>query len=53
MDVVAVLSENAERGAYWKKLKQRLKKEGSEVMTFCHGLQHLLFLQITVLFDTY
>jgi hypothetical protein len=25
--------------AYWRKLKQRLKAEGSEVVTFCHGLK--------------
>ena len=26
-------------GAYWRKLKQRLKDEGSEVVTFCHELK--------------
>ena len=26
-------------GAYWRKLKQRLKKEGSEIVTFCHALK--------------
>lgn len=26
-------------GAYWRKLKQRLTAEGSEVVTFCHGLK--------------
>lgn len=26
-------------GAYWRKLKQRLKNEGSEVVTNCHGLK--------------
>lgn len=26
-------------GAYWRKLKQRLTGEGSEVVTFCHGLK--------------
>ncbi|MDR3176926.1 MAG: hypothetical protein LBU06_10415 [Desulfovibrio sp.] len=29
----------ARTGAYWRKLKQRLKKEGSEVVTNCHGLK--------------
>ena len=29
------------KGAYWRKLKQRLKEEGSEVVTFCHGLKLL------------
>lgn len=26
-------------GAYWRKLKQRLIAEGSEVVTFCHGFK--------------
>jgi len=38
-DVGAVLTDSADPGAYWRKLKQRLKKEGSEVVTFCHGLK--------------
>lgn len=32
-------SESADPGAYWRKLKQRLKKEGSEAVTNCHGLK--------------
>ncbi len=39
VDVSAVLTESADAGAYWRKLKQRLKEEGSEVVTFCHGLK--------------
>lgn len=39
VDVCAVLTESADSGAYWRKLKQRLKEEGSEVVTFCHGLK--------------
>lgn len=39
VDVCAVLTESADAGAYWRKLKQRLKEEGSEVVTFCHGLK--------------
>jgi prophage antirepressor-like protein len=39
VDVCAILTESADPGAYWRKLKQRLKKEGSEVVTFCHGLK--------------
>ncbi len=39
VDVVAVLSESVDAGAYWRKLKQRLVEEGSEVVTFCHGLK--------------
>jgi hypothetical protein len=41
VDVCAVLTESADAGAYWRKLKQRLKEEGSEVVTFCHGLKLL------------
>ena len=39
VDVCGVLAESADSGAYWRKLKQRLKEEGSEVVTFCHGLK--------------
>ena len=41
VDVCAVLTESTDAGAYWRKLKQRLKEEGSEVVTFCHGLKLL------------
>ena len=39
VDVCEVLTESTDAGAYWRKLKQRLKEEGSEVVTFCHGLK--------------
>ncbi len=39
VDVCAVLTESPDAGAYWRKLKQRLTEEGSEVVTFCHGLK--------------
>lgn len=39
VDVCEVLTESVDAGAYWRKLKQRLKEEGSEVVTFCHGLK--------------
>ena len=39
VDVCAILTESADPGAYWRKLKQRLKQEGSEAVTFCHGLK--------------
>ena len=39
MDVCGVLTESADPGAYWRKLKQRLGAEGSEAVTFCHGLK--------------
>jgi len=39
IDVCGVLTESPDAGAYWRKLKQRLGAEGSEVVTFCHGLK--------------
>src|SRR4030067_956851 len=39
IDVCTVLTDSVDAGAYWRKLKQRLTKEGSEVVTFCHGLK--------------
>lgn len=39
VDVCAVLTESTDAGAYWRKLKQRLGAEGSEAVTFCHGLK--------------
>ena len=39
VDVCGVLVESVDSGAYWRKLKQRLKEEGSQVVTFCHGLK--------------
>ena len=41
VDVCGVLTESADAGAYWRKLKQRLREEGSEVVTLCHGLKLL------------
>ncbi|MFA7319413.1 MAG: Bro-N domain-containing protein [Parcubacteria group bacterium] len=39
VDVCGVLTDSSDAGAYWRKLKQRLLEEGSEVVTFCHGLK--------------
>ena len=39
VDVVAVLTESKDPLAYWRKLKQRLKAEGNETVTNCHGLK--------------
>ena len=39
VDVCGVLTDSPDPGAYWRKLKQRLLAEGSEVVTFCHGLK--------------
>ena len=41
VDVCGVLANSADAGAYWRKLKQRLLAEGSQVVTFCHGLKLL------------
>lgn len=40
-DVVRVLTDSVDAGAYWRKLKQRLTEEGSEVVTKCHGLKFM------------
>ena len=39
VDVCGALTDSANSGAYWRKLKQRLKEEESEVVTNCHGLK--------------
>ncbi len=39
VDVVAVLTDSIDATAYWRKLKQRLKAEGNETVTNCHGLR--------------
>ena len=39
VDVVGVLTESVDPTAYWRKLKQRLKEEGNETVTNCHGLK--------------
>lgn len=39
VDVVAALTDSANAGAYWRKLKQRLNAGGSQVVTFCHELK--------------
>jgi hypothetical protein len=39
IDVIAVLTESVDANAYWRKLKQRLKAEGNETVTNCHGLK--------------
>ena len=39
VDVVGALTDSTNAGAYWRKLKQRLTQENSEVVTKCHGLK--------------
>jgi DNA-damage-inducible protein D len=41
VDVCGVLTDSIDAGSYWRKLKQRLEEEGSEVVTFCHRLKLL------------
>lgn len=39
IDIVGVLTDSKDPGAYWRKLKQRLKEEGNESVTNCHTLK--------------
>ncbi|HRE75559.1 MAG TPA: Bro-N domain-containing protein [Flavobacteriales bacterium] len=39
VDVISVLTNSIDPNAYWRKLKQRLKEEGNETVTNCHGLK--------------
>ena len=35
VDVCGTLADSRDAGAYWRKLKQRLKTDGSEVVSNC------------------
>ena len=39
VDAIAVLTDSVDPNAYWRKLKERLKKEGNETVTNCHSLK--------------
>jgi len=39
VDVANALMDSANSGVYWRKLKQRLIAEGSQVVTNCHDLK--------------
>lgn len=39
VDIIGVLSESENPNNYWKVLKNRLKKEGSELVTNCNQLK--------------
>jgi len=39
VDVVAVLTSSVNPQAYWRKLKERLRKEGNQSVTNCHALK--------------
>lgn len=41
VDVISVLTQSIDPAAYWRKLKQRLKAEGNQTVTNCHGLKML------------
>jgi DNA-damage-inducible protein D len=38
-DIIAILTGSIDPLAYWRKLKERLKAEGNETVTNCHGLK--------------
>ena len=39
VDIVGVLTDSGNPRKYWNKLSQRLREEGSEVVTICHRLK--------------
>ena len=39
VDIVGTISDSKDKQAYWRKTKQRLKKEGNETVTNCHTLK--------------
>ncbi|MEI6058591.1 MAG: hypothetical protein WCP89_02360 [archaeon] len=39
VDIIGVLTDSENPRKYWNKLSQRLREEGSEVVTFCHQLK--------------
>jgi hypothetical protein len=39
VDVIAALTDSVNPSAYWRKLKERLKKEGNQTVTDCHALK--------------
>jgi hypothetical protein len=39
VDVVGVLTDSVNPTAYWRKLKERLKKEGNQTVTNCHAFK--------------
>ena len=41
VDVIGILTDSRDAGAYWRKLKERLKKEGNQTVTNCHSLKML------------
>ncbi len=47
VNVIAILTDSTNQIVYWRKLKERLKKEGNETVTNCHTLKmKFLFCEI-------
>lgn len=38
-DIIEILTDSKDSNAYWRKLKERLNKEGNESVTNCHRLK--------------
>ena len=49
VDVLAILTGSIDHGAYWRKLKERLKKEGNQTVTNCHALKMTARMKMTSL----
>lgn len=39
VDIIEILTESKDANTYWRKLKERLNKEGNESVTNCHALK--------------
>jgi hypothetical protein len=39
VDVIKILTDSINPPIYWRKLKERLKKEGNQTVTNCHGFK--------------
>ena len=39
VDIIAILTKSDSPGSYWRKLKERLLKEGNQTVTNCHTLK--------------
>ena len=55
VDIISILTNSINPQTYWRKLKERLKKEGNETVTKCHGLKMLALdgkMRLTDVLDT-
>ena len=39
IDVISAITDSTNPSAYWRKLRERLSEEGSQVVTNCHKLK--------------